>query len=139
MERNQQIRISQFGNVLQIILEIPWQQVHGENTWKAYLERKAAEEAVITKEGESHWERISKRVIEIFKATGSISKAAKTNQCSYFIANSIIREETTRQNKANREAAKKQAQSLASAKVPIKSIAQIMGKSPETIRLWLKS
>jgi hypothetical protein len=135
MERKQCIRVKQFGNVLQIILEIPWQEVHGQNQWKAYLEQKAAE----AQPPSTYWNDLKTKIIQTFKSTNNVSATAKLCKCSYFTANDIIRKEKARQNREDRQATIKEAKHLATAQVPTRDIARIMGKSAETIRLWLKS
>lgn len=135
MERSQSVRIKQFGNVLQIILEIPWQQVHGENQRKAYLDKMAAE----TPPPSTHWQDLQAKIIQTWNDTHNVSATAKLCKCSYFIANNIIRKEKSRQNRERRQAAIDEAKRLAESRVSTRDIARIMGESPETIRLWLKS
>ena len=135
MERNAPIRIKQYGNILQIILEIPWQQVHGENNWKSYFDSKPAE----TEPRPNHWANLTERDLKIYKKTGDISETAKASGAGYYIANEIIQKEGSRQRKAALTKAKEIARQHAEAKVPIKEIARMMDRSAETIRLWLKS
>ena len=135
MSRNIPIRIKQFGNVLQIILEIPWQQIHGENNWKSYFESKPAE----AEPRPDHWANLTERVLKLYKKTGNISETAKASGAGYYIADEIIRKENSRQRKAALEATKALARQHAAAKIPIKDIARMMNRSPETIRLWIKS
>ncbi len=135
MERHRPIRIKQFGNVLQIILEIPWQDVHGVNQWKSYLEKKAAEEPPPS----TYWQDLQAKIVQTFQSTNSVSATAKLCKCSYYTANDIIRKEKARQNRESKQSAINEAKHLASTKVPTRDIARIMGKSAETIRLWLKS
>ena len=135
MERKQCIRVKQFGNVLQIILEIPWQEVHGQNQWKAYLEQKAAE----AQPPSTYWIDLKAKIIQTFNSTNNVSATAKLCKCSYYTANDIIRKEKTRQNRERRRAAIEEAKRLAAANTKTKDIARIMGKSPETIRLWLRT
>ena len=135
MERNAPIRIKQYGNILQIVLEIPWQQVHGENNWKSYFDSKPVE----TEPRPNHWANLTERVLKIYKKTGNISETAKASGAGYYIANEIIQKESSRQRKIALEATKTLARQHAAAKVPIKEIARMMNRSPETIRLWLKS
>ncbi len=135
MERKAPIRIKQLGNVLQIILEIPWQEVHGQNNWKSYFDSKPIE----TEPRPNHWANLTERVLKIYKKTGDISETAKASGAGYYIANEIIQKEGSRQRKAALTKAKEIARQHAAAKVPIKEIARIMDRSPETIRLWLKS
>ena len=78
-------------------------------------------------------------VLKIYKKTGNISETAKVSGAGYYIANEIIQKEGSRQRKAALTKAKEIARQHAAAKVPIKEIARIMDRSPETIRLWLKS
>lgn len=134
MERRQSIRVKQFGNVLQIILEIPWQEVHGQNQWKAYLEQKAAE----APPPNTYWQDLQAKIIQTFKSTNNVSATAKLCKCSYFTANDIIRKEKSRENRERRQSAIHEAKQLSAAQMPTRDIARIMGKSPETIRLWLK-
>ncbi|MDD5003186.1 hypothetical protein [Acidithiobacillus sp.] len=134
MDRNNPVRIKQFGNVLQITLEIPWSQVHGENNWKSYFESKPLDEP-----RPDYWAMTKEKILKIYKKTNNISETARASGKGYHITETIIREEQTRQNKAKRQAAIDEARKLAESKVAIKDIARIMGKSPETIRLWLKS
>ncbi len=135
MERQQSIRVKQFGNVLQIILEIPWHEVHGQNQWKAYLEQKAAE----TQLPATYWQDLETKIIQTWNDTHNISATAKLCKCSYYTANNIIRKEKARQNRRRRRAAIDEAKRLAANQVPTRDIARIIGKSAETIRLWLKS
>ena len=135
MERKAPIRIKQFGNILQIILEIPWQEVHGQNNWKSYFDSKPIE----TVPRPNHWANLTERVLKIYKKTGNISETAKVSGAGYYIANEIIQKEGSRQRKAALTEAKELARQHAAAKVPIKDIARMMNRSPETIRLWLKS
>ena len=135
MERSQSVRIKQFGNVLQIILEIPWQEVHGQNQWKAYLDKKAAE----TPPPSTYWQDLQAKIIQTWNDTHNVSATAKLCKCSYCTANDIIRKEKSRQNREHRQAAIKEAKRLAESQVSTRDIARIIGKSPETIRLWLKS
>ena len=135
MERKAPIRIKQFGNILQIILEIPWQEVHGQNNWKSYFDSKPIE----TEPRPNHWANLTERVLKIYKKTGNISETAKVSGAGYYIANEIIQKEGSRQRKAALTKAKEIARQHAAAKMPIKEIARIMDRSPETIRLWIKS
>ena len=135
MERKQCVRIKQFGNVLQIILEIPWQEVHGQNQWKAYLEKKATE----AQPPSTYWDDLQAKIIQNWNDTHNVSATAKLSKCSYYTANNIIRKEKSRQNRDSRQAAITEAKHLATSKMPTRDIARIMGKSAETIRLWLKS
>ncbi|MHB8210068.1 MAG: hypothetical protein ACYDDP_01825 [Acidithiobacillus sp.] len=135
MERSQRIKVKQFGNVLQIILEIPWHEVHGQNQWKAYLEQKAAETTLPS----TYWSDLKTKIIQTFRSTNNVSATAKLCKCSYFTANDIIRKEKARQNREHRQAAIKEAKHLAANQVPTRDIARIMGMSAETIRLWIKS
>ena len=135
MKRSQSIRVKQFGNVLQIVLEIPWHEVHGQNQWKAYLEQNAAE----APQKSTHWQDLQAKIIQTFKSTNNVSTTAKLCKCSYFTANNIIRKEKSRENRDRRQSAIKEAKHLAATQVPTRDIARIMGKSAETIRLWLKS
>lgn len=135
MERSQSIRVKQFGNVLQIILEIPWREVHGQNQWKTYLDKMAAE----TPPPSTHWQDLQAKIIQTYNSTNNVSATAKLCKCSYFTANSIIRKEKSRQNRDRRQGAIEEAKHLAETRVSTRDIARIMGKSPETIRLWLKS
>ena len=135
MERHQSIRIKQFGNVLQIILEIPWREVHGVNQWKSYLEKKAAEAPPPS----TYWQDLQEKIIQTFKSTNNVSATAKLCKCSYYTANDIIRKEKSREHRESRQSAIKEAKHLAATKVPTRDIARMMGKSSETIRLWLKS
>ncbi len=135
MERNAPIRIKQYGNILQIVLEIPWQQVHGENNWKSYFDSKPVE----TEPRPNHWANLTERVLKIYKKTGNISETAKASGAGYYIANEIIQKEGSRQRKAALAKTKELARQHAAEKVPIKDIARMMNRSPETIRLWLKS
>ena len=135
MERRQTVRIKQFGNVLQIVLEIPWIEVHGENQWKKYLDQKAAE----TPPPSTYWQDLQAKIIQTWNATHNVSATAKLCKSTYYIANNIIRKEKTRQNRARRQAEIEEAKRLAAANTKTKDIARILGKSPETIRLWLKS
>ncbi|MBU2808025.1 hypothetical protein HF285_07025 [Acidithiobacillus ferrooxidans F221] len=133
MNRHNPIRIKQLGNVLQITLEIPWQQVNGENQWKSYFESKPPEPQP------NHWAATTEKILKLYKKNGSISETARASGKGYYITETIIREEQSRQNKAKRQAAIDEARKLADKKIAIKDIARIMGKSAETIRLWLKS
>ena len=135
MERQQSIRVKQFGNVLQIILEIPWHEVHGQNQWKTYLEQKAAEASPPS----TYWQDLQTKVIQIWNNTNNVSATAKLCKCSYYTANNIIRKEKAKQNRERRQAAIKNVKHLAAAQVATRDIARIMGKSVETIRLWIKS
>ena len=135
MERSQSIRVKQFGNVLQIILEIPWREVHGQNQWKAYLEQKAAEATPPP----TYWSDLKAKIIQTFKSTNNVSATAKLCKCSYFTANDIIRKTKAQENRERRQTAIKEAKHLAATHVSTRDIARIMGKSAETIRLWLKS
>ena len=73
-----------------------------------------------------------------FKSTNNVSATAKLCKCSYFTANDIIRKEKSRENRERRQSAIHKAKQLSAAQMPTRDIARIMGKSPETIRLWLK-
>jgi hypothetical protein len=135
MDRYAPIRIKQFGNILQIILEIPWKQVHGENNWKSHFDNKPPE----PEPRPNHWANLTERVLKLYKKTGNVSETAKASGAGYYIANEIIQKEGSRQRKAALAKAKEIARQHAVAKVPIKDIARMMDRSPETIRLWLKS
>ncbi|MBU2768457.1 hypothetical protein HAP94_20325 [Acidithiobacillus ferrivorans] len=135
MERKQCIRVKQFGNVLQIILEIPWQEVHGQNQWKAYLEQKTVE----AQPPSTYWNDLKTKIIQTFNRTNNVSATAKLCKCSYYTANDIIRKEKSKENRDRRQSAINEAKNLSAAQMPTRDIARIMGKSPETIRLWLKS
>ncbi|MDD5003187.1 MAG: hypothetical protein PHY17_11980 [Acidithiobacillus sp.] len=76
MERKQCIRVKQFGNVLQIILEIPWQEVHGQNQWKAYLEQKASE----APPPNTYWNDLKAKIIQTFNSTNNVSATAEYGQ-----------------------------------------------------------
>ncbi|MBU2804147.1 hypothetical protein HF283_09765 [Acidithiobacillus ferrooxidans] len=133
MERQNPIRIKHFGNVLQIILEIPWTQVTGENQWKSYIENNPIEPRP------DYWAETTETILKLYKKTGSISATARASGKGYYITETVLREEQARQNKAKRQAAIDEARKLKQGKMAIKDIARIMGKSAETIRLWLKS
>ncbi len=135
MDRNAPIRIKQFGNVLQIILDIPWQQIHGENKWKSYFDNKPPD----PEPRPNHWANVTERVLRLYKKTGNISETAKASGVGYYITNEIIRKESSQQRKAALAKAKELARQHATAKVPIKEIARMMDRSPETIRIWIKS
>jgi len=132
MNRNNPIRIKQFGNVLQITLEIPWEQIT-DNHWKSYFESKPPEPQP------NHWAITTEKILKIYKKTGNISETARASGKGYYITETIIKEEQSRKNKAKRQAAIEEARKLAESKVAIKDIARMLGKSAETIRLWLKS
>ena len=134
MDRNNPVRIKQFGNVLQITVEIPWEQVHGENNWKSHFENKPPDEP-----RPDYWAMTTKKILKIYKKTKNISETARLTGKGYYITETIINEEKSRQNKAKRQEAITEARKLAESKVAIKDIARMLGKSPETIRLWLKS
>jgi hypothetical protein len=100
MERSQSIRVNQFGNVLQIILEIPWGEVHGQNQWKAYLDQKAAE----APQKSTHWQDLKAKIIQTFRSTNNVSATTKLCKCSYFKA---------QENRERRQAAITEAKHLA--------------------------
>lgn len=135
MDRYAPIRIKQLGNVLQIILEIPWREVQGENNWKSHFDAKPPD----PEPRPNHWANLTERVLKLYKKTGNISETAKASGAGYYITNEIIQKEGSRQRKAALAKAKELARQHAAAKVPIKDIARMMDRSPETIRLWIKS
>ncbi|MDR7926527.1 helix-turn-helix domain-containing protein [Acidithiobacillus thiooxidans] len=130
--QTQPIRVKQFGNVLQITVEIPWSHVTGKNQWEEYFEEHPV------KTTPNYWAITTEKILKLYKKHGNISKTAKASGKSYYITEKIIKEEQTRQNKAKRQAEIENVKKLAESKISIKDIAQIIGKSPETVRLWLK-
>lgn len=133
MDRQERIRIKQYGNVLQIILEIPWQDVHGLNAWEDYLKNKQIPVNL------QDWNEQKAKIINTYKAVNNISATAKLCKCSYYIAYDTIRRDKAEQNRRRRQETIAEAKRLASAGITTKEIARKLGKSKETIRLWLKS
>lgn len=132
MKQENTIRIKQFGNVLQITVEIPWEHVNGQNQWKEYFEENPV------KPTPNYWAMTTEKILKLYKKHGNISATAKASGKSYYITEKILKEEKSRQNKAKHQAEIEEVRKLADSKISIKDIAQIIGKSPETIRLWLK-
>ncbi|MBE7567475.1 hypothetical protein [Acidithiobacillus sp. HP-11] len=132
MKQENCIRIKQLGNVLQIIVEIPWQKINGQNQWQEYFEENPV------KTTPNYWAMTTEKILKLYKKHGNVSATAKASGKSYYITEKILKEEQTRQNKAKRLTEIENVRKLAESKISVKDIAQMIGKSPETVRLWLK-
>lgn len=137
--RHETVIARQLGNYLEIKILIPWEDVHGQNKWQAYLEEKAEAEKQRHAAGLAFWEVIEGRVIEEWKHTQNISKAAKAGGCKYYTARIIIDKFRKVEREKQRQELIRTARQLSSKGVTCHGIAEQIGKCPETIRQWLKS
>jgi hypothetical protein len=90
MKQENTIRIKQFGNVLQITVEIPWQQVNGQNQWQEYFEENPV------KQTPNYWAITTEKILKLYKKHGNISATAKASGKSYYITEKILKEEKSR-------------------------------------------
>ena len=125
------IEIKQYGNVLKIIITIPWDEIHTPS-------HPRPPEPPRPEPDPQHWQKLTAKVVKAYQQHGSISATAKALDLTYYTTQVILREEQTRQSQAKRKALIKQAQEMAQRKTPIKDIARIVKKSPATIRRWMK-
>ncbi len=137
--RHETVITRQMGNCLEIVIQIPWEDVHGKNKWQAYLEEKADAEKQRIAAGLEYWSVIESQVINEWKHSQNISKAAKAGPCKYYTARIIIDKHRKAEREKKRQELIQRAHQLASKGIPYHRIAEQLGKCPETIRLWLKS
>lgn len=135
MSRLEEITVTPKGNVLEIILRIPWDRLH-ENRWTRYFQKQAPidHEAIKTQV-----ELDKLKILKTYEQTGSISQAAKENDSTYYWAATVIREASTRARREAKQKAQEQARKLIQQGSSISSVARQLGKSYETIRRWVQS
>ena len=125
------LEIKQYGNVLKIIITIPWDEIHTPS------HPKPQPTPPPNPPDPQHWEKLTAKVLKAYQQNGSISATAKALDLTYYTTQVILREEQTRRHQAERQARIEQAKNMAQKKTPIKKIAQIFGKSQATIRRWI--
>ncbi|WP_437556304.1 hypothetical protein [Acidithiobacillus sulfuriphilus] len=124
------LEIKQYGNVLKIIITIPWDEIHTPS-------HPRPPEPPRPQPDPQHWQKLTAKVGKAHQQHGNISATAKALDLTYYTTQVILREEKTRENRKKRQAQIEQAKNMAQKKTPVEDIARIFGKSPATIRRWM--
>lgn len=125
--RNPRIEFRQYGNNLQVIINIPWEEIH-----------KPVPIPQGKKPDPTVWEHLKARVWAAYQDTGNVSAAAKQCRVVYYIAHEIIRAEIARERREKRQQIKDYALQLLASGEFARSVAAVVGKSERTLYRWMK-
>ncbi len=135
MKQLQYVDIYDHGHCVEITVQIPWSAFAG-NAWDFKFKKNDNNRKALQKAANEAQRR---EVIQTYEKLQSISKTAKACGMVYFLTRQIIQNEAARRRQQERQEMIESARRLARSGAPIQDIATTFGKSPQTIRRWLRN
>jgi len=135
MLKQQLVKVRDCKNYLEVTVLIPWSHLNT-NQWDIQLtpdetSKKRLAEAIHLSE--------NLNIVQTFERLGSISKTAKACNLTYFVTREVLRQEAVRRRREQKEAMRNTAKQLFQQGKKPKEIGEILDRSPQTIRRWIKS